>query len=72
MSQFGRRVRTAVNPVSTAATRWWCHSSLRHRLTGDGPTVGQWRLIRRGLAPGGPAADSPAERGNSAGARPSR
>jgi hypothetical protein len=59
MSQLGRRVRAAVNPVSTAATRWWCHSWVRHRLTGYGPTAGQRRLIRHGLARRGPAADSP-------------
>lgn len=56
MSQLGRRVRAAVNPVSTAATRWWCHSAVRHLLTGYGPTARQRRLIRRGLTPGGPAA----------------
>lgn len=46
MSQIGRRVRAAVNPASTAATRWWCHSALRHMLTGYGPTARQRRLIR--------------------------
>lgn len=50
MSQIGRRVRAAVNPVSTAATRWWCHSTLRHMLTGYGPTARQRRFIRRGMA----------------------
>jgi hypothetical protein len=59
MSHLGRRVRAAVNPVSTAATRWWCHSALRHLLTGHGPTAGQRRLIRHGSTPGGPAAGSP-------------
>ena len=48
MSQIGRRVRAAVNPVSTAATRWWCHSASRHMLTGYGPTARQRRFIRRG------------------------
>jgi hypothetical protein len=54
MSQIGRRVRAAVNPVSTAATRWWCHSALRHTLTGYGPTPRQRRFTRRGMtrAPG--------------------
>jgi hypothetical protein len=47
MNQIRRRVSTAVNPVSTAATRWWCHSALRHMLTGYGPTARQRRLIRR-------------------------
>jgi AcrR family transcriptional regulator len=47
MSRIGRRVRAAVNPVSTAATGWWCHSALRHMLTGYGPTASQRRLIRR-------------------------
>jgi len=50
MSRIGRRVRAAVNPMSTAATRWWCHSAVRHRLTGYGPTAGQWRLVRHGMA----------------------
>jgi hypothetical protein len=25
--------------MSTAATRWWCHSAARHALTGHGPTA---------------------------------
>jgi hypothetical protein len=49
MSRIGRRVRAAVNPVSTAATRWWCHSALRRTLTGHGPTARQRRLTRRGM-----------------------
>jgi hypothetical protein len=49
MSRIGRRVRAAVNPVSTAATGWWCHSAMRHMLTGHGPTARQRRLIRRGM-----------------------
>jgi hypothetical protein len=52
LSQIGRRVRAAVNPVSTAATSWWCHSALRHRLTGYGPTARQRRLIRHGVVGG--------------------
>jgi hypothetical protein len=52
MSRIGRRVRAAVNPVSTAATGWWCHSVLRHMLTGYGPTAGQRRFIRRGMIQG--------------------
>lgn len=46
MPQIGRRVRGVVNPVSTAASRWWCHSALRHTLTGHGPTTRQRQLIR--------------------------
>jgi hypothetical protein len=49
MSKIGRRVRAVVNPVSTAATGWWCHSALRHTLTGYGPTARQRRLIRHGV-----------------------
>lgn len=49
MSRIGRRVRAAVNPVSTAVTRWWCHSAMRHMLTGYGPTARQRRSIRRGM-----------------------
>ena len=52
MSRFGRRVRAAVNPVSTAATGWWCHSALRHMLTGHGPTARQRRFIRDGMIQG--------------------
>jgi hypothetical protein len=56
MNRFRRRVSAAVNPVSTAATRWWCHSALRRMLTGYGPTARQRWLIRHeaeggGLAP---------------------
>ena len=52
MSNLGRRVRAAVNPVSTAATGWWCRSALRHLLTGYGPTARQRRLIRHGMVHG--------------------
>jgi len=52
MSRIGRRVRAAVNPVSTAATGWWCHSALRHMLTGYGPTARQRRFIRHGMIQG--------------------
>jgi hypothetical protein len=47
MSGIGRRVRAAVNPVSTAASGWWCHSGVRHLLTGYGPTARQRRAARR-------------------------
>jgi hypothetical protein len=52
MSRIGRRVRAAVNPVSTALTAWWCHSAMRHMLTGHGPAARQRRLIRGGMIPG--------------------
>jgi hypothetical protein len=52
MPDVGRWVRGKVNPVSTAATGWWCRSALRHLLTGHGPTARQRRLIRRGMAHG--------------------
>ena len=48
MNRIWRRVSAAVNPVSTAATRWWCQSALRHMLTGYGPTARQRRFIRHG------------------------
>jgi hypothetical protein len=48
MNRIRRRAAAAVNPVSTAATRWWCHSALRHMLTGYGPTARQRRFMRRG------------------------
>ncbi len=59
MSRIGRRVRGAVNPVSSAATRWWCHSALRHMLTGYGPTARQRRLSRRGMILGTSRTPSP-------------
>jgi hypothetical protein len=46
MDRIWRRVCTAVNPVSTAATSWWCHSAVRHLLTGDGLTAQQRQFIR--------------------------
>ena len=51
MSRIERRVRDAVNPLSTALTHWWCHSALRRRLTGHGPTPSQRRLVRYAPAP---------------------
>ena len=48
MNQIRRSVSAAVNPVSTAATRWWCHSALRHMLTGYGSAARQRQLIRHG------------------------
>jgi hypothetical protein len=65
MHRIGRRVRTAVNPVSTGLTRWWCHSVIRHMLTGYGPTARQRRLIRRGTIRGAgftPSAEQMKER----------
>ncbi len=59
MSQVGRRVRAAVNPVSTAATRWWCQSAVRRALTGYGPTARQRRLTRLGVNRGRQAAGAP-------------
>jgi hypothetical protein len=47
MSGVGRRVRAAVNPLSTAATRWWCHSAIRHMLTGYGAAARPRRFTRR-------------------------
>jgi hypothetical protein len=48
MNRLWRRLAAAVNPASTAATRWWCRSALRHWLTGYGLTARQRRLISRG------------------------
>jgi hypothetical protein len=48
MNRIWRQACAAINPVSTAAARWWCHSSLRHMLTGYRPTAQQQRVIRRG------------------------
>jgi hypothetical protein len=52
MNRIERRIRAAINPVSTAATRWWCHSAVRHMLTGTGPTARQRRLLRHGMVSG--------------------
>jgi hypothetical protein len=57
MSEIGRRVRSAVNPVSTAATRWWCQSGMRRVVTGYGPTAEQRRLIREMRRGAGPTPD---------------
>ena len=54
MNRIRRSLNAAVNPMSTAATRWWCHSAVRHALTGHG---GQRRLIRH-RPPGVPATPS--------------
>jgi hypothetical protein len=60
MNRIRRSVNAAFNPVSTAATRWWCHSALRHTLTGHGPTARQRRLIRH-VPPGVRVPASPAQ-----------
>jgi hypothetical protein len=57
MNRIRRSLTAAVNPMSTAATRWWCHSAVRHALTGHGPAASQRRLIRHG-PPGVPATPS--------------
>ena len=46
MNRIERRVRATVNPLSTALTGWWCHSVMRHMLTGYGPTARQRQLVR--------------------------
>ena len=48
MNRIRRSLNAAVNPMSTAATRWWCHSTLRHTLTGHRPPPSRGRLIRSG------------------------
>jgi hypothetical protein len=45
MNNIRCRVSAAVNPVSTAVTRW-CYSATRHLLTGHGPAAGHRRLIK--------------------------
>ena len=42
MTQFERRLRDLVNPVSTGLTRWWCNSAARRA----------WRRRARGRPPG--------------------
>jgi hypothetical protein len=48
VNRLRRKVSAALNPVSTAATRWWCHSALRHFLTGHGPTARQRPFMKSG------------------------
>ncbi len=50
MNRIERRIRAAVNPVSTGVTRWWCHSATRYMLTGHRPTARQRLPVRRGMA----------------------
>ena len=47
MNLIGRRIRAAVNPLSSAFSRWWCHSAVRHLLTGYGPTARGWQATHR-------------------------
>jgi hypothetical protein len=58
MSRIERRVRAVVNPLSTAATGWWCHSALRHMLTGYGSTARQRRFMLREMTVGSNSAPS--------------
>jgi len=44
-----RALRNAVNPFSTAFSRWWCHSSLRAIASGKPRD-----FSRRGRRPAGP------------------
>jgi len=63
MNAIERRLRAAVNPVSTAITGWWCQSAVRHLLTGHGPPASQRRLIRirrHAARAGAPGAARPA------------
>lgn len=53
MNTVERRVRTLVNPWSSALTRWWCHSAVRFALTGYGQRAGGRR--RRDVVPPIPA-----------------
>jgi hypothetical protein len=53
-----RMLRTAVNPFSTAVSRWWCHSSLRAVAGGKRPDF----YRRRRRPPGPPPGLDPALR----------
>ena len=44
-------VRDLVNPASTAAAEWWCHSAMRNLLIGNG--------LRRTPRPPGPTRGNP-------------
>ena len=46
MHEAERRLQTMINPLSSAFTRWWCHSAARHILTGYGR--GSTRMLRHG------------------------
>jgi hypothetical protein len=41
MHETARRLRTMINPWSSAFTRWWCHSTTRYILTGYGRGSGR-------------------------------
>jgi hypothetical protein len=41
MHETERRLRTMINPWSSAFTRWWCHSTARYILTGYGRGSGR-------------------------------
>jgi hypothetical protein len=49
MNAVESRVRAMINPMSTALTRWWCHSAMRSALTGHGRPRGR-PLPREGRA----------------------
>lgn len=50
-----RTLRNALNPVSTAVSRWWCHSRLRALANGK-----PWNYYqRRGRPPAGPTRNAP-------------
>ncbi len=52
MNRIERSIRSAVNRMSTAVASRWCHSAMRHMLTGHGPTARQRRLIGHGMVSG--------------------
>lgn len=54
MNSIRRRVSAVVYPVSTAVTRWWCYSALRHLLTGPGTRRLIEAKVRAGRADRGP------------------
>lgn len=48
---MSRRLRAALNPLSTALSRWWCSSAVRRIMTGYGPTASQRRSVGRRSMP---------------------
>ena len=61
MHEVERRLQMMINPLSSAFTRWWCHSAARYILTGYGK--GSGRVLRR-VREGSRATSIPEPAGN--------
>lgn len=59
MNTVERRVRAMINPLSSALTRWWCHSAARFVLTGHGAPRGRGQGVSRPTPADAPADGMP-------------